>query len=457
MNIYIDVEISSRELDSKLLLATLAASRGHKVIVSHSTEIILGLKSGALTPGIFHTTSLFPGSEKISRHQFMIDGDSKITSMDEEGGLIDHGYDKFASIRYSEQTLEQTSAVFGWGLEDAETLKRIYPKQSNKIYMTGSPRADLWKSNFSEYWGTPQNVPKKPFLLVSSNMFSVSRFVPFYQNIKHLKRLGFFKRDPDFFSNQFKMEAEDCRKTLAFIDAINYVAKNNNGFDIVFRPHPIENIEAWKVFLEDIPNVHVIQKQSITPWINNSFAIMHNNCTSAIEATFSGKPIVTYIPFKQEYRREIPNELGYRVETLKELSRTVNTLFDDMQSSDQNKSGKEIPEIVSKKIYFDKDQLAAEKIIKVWESFDNKSISKKINWIRFYWLLKVSNLRRIGGKIKKKLFPSRFGPYKENHKFPLLEKHDIRKRVKRLQHVLGIDEKIECNLLSKRTILIKKS
>ena len=34
MNIYLHVEISSRELDSKLLLATLAASRGHDIIVS---------------------------------------------------------------------------------------------------------------------------------------------------------------------------------------------------------------------------------------------------------------------------------------------------------------------------------------------------------------------------------------------------------------------------------------
>ena len=34
MNIYISVEISYRELDSSLLLATLAASKGHQVIIS---------------------------------------------------------------------------------------------------------------------------------------------------------------------------------------------------------------------------------------------------------------------------------------------------------------------------------------------------------------------------------------------------------------------------------------
>ena len=38
MNIYLHVEISARELDSKLVLAILAASRGHEVIVFEATD-----------------------------------------------------------------------------------------------------------------------------------------------------------------------------------------------------------------------------------------------------------------------------------------------------------------------------------------------------------------------------------------------------------------------------------
>ena len=43
MNIYIQVEITSRELDSKLLLAVLAASHGHQVVVSNLKEITKGV------------------------------------------------------------------------------------------------------------------------------------------------------------------------------------------------------------------------------------------------------------------------------------------------------------------------------------------------------------------------------------------------------------------------------
>ena len=457
MNIYIDVEISSRELDAKLLLAIIAASRGHDVLVSHLTEIMLGFKSGLLKPGIFHTTSLAPSNDKILRHKKIKDNGSKITSIDEEGGLIDKGYDKFSKLRYSEKTLEQSAAVFGWGSEDTETLKRVYPNQSQKIFNTGSPRADLWRSNFLKYWGSPKNIPKRPYLLISSNMFSVSRFRPFYQNIEHLKNLGFFQRDPEFFFDQFKMEAEDSQKTLNFIYAINHIAKHNNGFDIVLRPHPVENIDAWKIFLEDIPNVFVNNNHSITPWINNSFAIMHNSCTSAIEATISGKPIITYTPFDQKYFREIPNELGYKVKTLEKLSETVKTLFNERKLEKNKDQLNKIPDIISKKIHIDKSELSAEKMIKIWEGLDNKNLSKKNNLIMFKAILKISNLRRVGGKIKKKLFPSHFGIFKENYKFSLLEKKDIYNRIKKLTNALGINEKINCDLISNRTILIRKS
>ena len=69
MNIYIHLENIIRELDSKLLLATLAASRGHEVIISNIEAIEKGIRRGLLAPGIFHTKSLTPGPIKISNHK----------------------------------------------------------------------------------------------------------------------------------------------------------------------------------------------------------------------------------------------------------------------------------------------------------------------------------------------------------------------------------------------------
>ena len=143
MNIYLHVEIIARELNSKLLLATIAASRGHQVLISDLVGIEKGVNKEAITPGIFHTKSLSAYKDKIMRHKKMIEKGFLITSMDEEGNLNDYGYEIDVKTRFSDETVNLASAIFGWGSDDVNTLKKIYPNHSSKIFKTGSPRADL--------------------------------------------------------------------------------------------------------------------------------------------------------------------------------------------------------------------------------------------------------------------------------------------------------------------------
>jgi hypothetical protein len=311
--------------------------------------------------------------------------------------------------------------------------------------------------HFAGYWGKVSATPKKPFLLVSSNLASANNMRPLYETIVILRNGGYFQRDPMLFKKQFEVVAEDYRMTLAFIEAIRHLAQSTEGFDIVLRPHPVENIEAWKVYLDDIPNVHVIREGSITAWVNSAFALMHNGCTTAIEATISGKPVITYLPFKQEYAREIPNELGEHVESLEDLTHTVNNLFS--KSSDFGKASSQTPisKLVSNKVCLDDTEFAAEKIVKVWEGFENGKSSKSSDWKKFQWLLKLYKARSIVGSILRSAFPDKFGrPAEENYKFPPLDEKDIRDRVNRLQNVLGMNVELKCKLLSEQTILIRK-
>ena len=170
---------------------------------------------------------------------------------------------------------------------------------------------------------------------------------------------------------------------------------------------------------------------------------MHNGCTTALETTVSGKPLLTYSPFQREYFQEILNTLGYNIKTKEELLIKANDIFNSEKISNQKKIEIKIPETISKKLDIDKNELAAEKILKIWESLDDKTLSKPNNWIKFYLLLGI-------------LFPNKFKPFKKNYKFPQFNENDIRGRVSRLQSLLGIEKKLECKFLSERTLLIKK-
>ena len=84
---------------------------------------------------------------------------------------------------------------------------------------------------------------------------------PFFENIKLERSAGYFQRDPDMFSRNFAIAADHYRMTYAFIEAIRHLAMSNTDYDIVLRPHPTESIEAWKVFLEGIPNSSCDQRK----------------------------------------------------------------------------------------------------------------------------------------------------------------------------------------------------
>lgn len=457
MNIYLHVEISSREFHSKLLLATLAAERGHDVIVSDLEFILKGLLRDWLPSGIFYTKSLTPSKTKIDRHEKLIKKGTKITSIDEEANLnVDH-YEDFSKERYSEKTIKQSSAVFGWGDQDYKTLKKIYHKQKSKLYKTGSPRVDLWRSSFSKYWGKPKMMPKKPYLLISSNT-NVCDYKSFSERINLQREIGYFKRSPKLFKQAFMWKSNDFLKAFIFIEAIQDLMTNNNKFDVVFRPHPTENIDCWKILLEGIPNVHVIREGPIDPWVHNAFAVMHHGCTTAIETTISQKPLVTYAPPELKdhvLNNYLPNKLGHIARTKKNLIKKINFLY---KNSKNNYKIKSLPLGIKKKIYIDNKELSSLKIIKIWEKIDGNKANKSINPLKMIFFIFFMKINKFAGNLLKIIFPSKFsrlGSKKNKPKLPPLDIKDIREHVERLRDILKIDKNIDCKLISQNTIRIK--
>ena len=130
------------------------------------------------------------------------------------------------------------------------------------------------------------------------------------------------------------MRSDDYKRSIALIDAINYLGNNNDDkFDIIFRPHPTEDTDGWKFLLDGIPNVRVIHEGSINKWVNSSFAVLHSGCTTALEATVSEKPLITFDPFKPSlFLGQLANKLGHRVENLEDLLKTANMLLDNYKN-----------------------------------------------------------------------------------------------------------------------------
>lgn len=449
MNIYIHVEIASRELDSKLLLATRAAQRGHTVILGNLATLKKLLTKGILPSGVFHTKSLTPKDAKIQFHSWLRSIGHEVTSLDEEAGIACDDYESFVSTRYAAETLESSSAVFCWGQQDYQSLVNQYPAHSERILLAGSPRCDLWKSQFRAYWPTIQRFDR-PYLLVASNFgLPLAR-----QSFSHTIR---WYRDKNLLSTELEKRvygraSENIRMIYEFVQAIRFLSDAIPDLPIVLRPHPWEDPAAWLQLLPQRPNIHVIREGPITPWIQHCLALMHNGCTSAMEAFVAGVPVITYCPFKQDYELAAANCIGTRVENSENLGSLVKAMHAGHPAPSETKKASDA---VRHRLHYDEESLAADKIVGIWErlgaALPNTSPDRRAigNFLRKRRFAKLRE--RFMGK-------SREAAGKSNHtKFPPFQETILAAQIQRLASCLNEQDVPKVKVLDERLALVTPS
>ena len=89
-------------------------------------------------------------------------------------------------------------------------------------------------------------------------------------------------------------EIENVAKTLdreakIFAELIKKIVSDNPNLLFILRPHPVSSISEWNKLLGDHRNLHIIYKDSADPWIMNAKYLIHSGCTTGIQARFARK------------------------------------------------------------------------------------------------------------------------------------------------------------------------
>jgi hypothetical protein len=92
------------------------------------------------------------------------------------------------------------------------------------------------------------------------------------------------------------------------------------GRTIVVRPHPSERHEPWQKLAEQRPNVHVLNEGNVVPWLMAARMLIHNGCTTAVEAAVLGTAAVEYQPVTSELQSPLPNAVSYHASTVEEVT-----------------------------------------------------------------------------------------------------------------------------------------
>jgi surface carbohydrate biosynthesis protein len=363
--IYLPIEVSRRELCSKTMLAYKLAGQGISTIIFEHTYFD---RYGWKYPGIYIGKNFFrteaPHDKKY--YNLIKKKNIHIWHLDEEGGIYTKNQEElenFLEARLDVSQLKDDDRLYCWG----ESQKKIFQKKNiNKIdiKISGSPNFEILKEKYnSAYLDFDYKLTKnlKNFILINT------KFVYINPRKNYEAALGSNSGNDNLrFKRVWKNYLqEDSFMISEFINLTDNISKHYKDETIVLRPHPEEDVSIYKFFLKENPNVIVTNEGPVDSWIRLAKVVLQYGCTTAVQADFAKKPVMTFVPksikntdFKMDY---FSNKIGQEISNFEDFK----FYFDQLDISKDNKevwidniSDKDSIEFFSREIlsYVEKDK-----------------------------------------------------------------------------------------------------
>lgn len=333
VSLIVPVENQVRELDPKLLLACAAAERGFQVFLGSRTRVDFRIAS--FPRGLYLSKGMTPKSAKMFRIMRALG--HAIAALDEEG-LVYHSADEYYARRVSDATLEQITTLFAWGDESADLLRSHRGFPGTTLCVTGNPRIDLLRPELRPYFGAEvERIRERlgPFILLNTNFSKVNAYFPRMNLLVPPPSSG---ATPELGAAGIGLprdfaEGLAAHKRALFDHFREMIPALHEAFpehQIVVRPHPSENRDPWKLAAKDLERVHVIHEGNVIPWLAASRALIHNGCTTGIEAFLLETPALCYRPVTADvFDLDLPNALSQQCFNLDELRGTLREVLNE--------------------------------------------------------------------------------------------------------------------------------
>ena len=439
----IPVENQVRELDAKLLLACVAANKGLHAVIGPKREIEFRIAS--FPRSIFLSKSLrignrkfFPTTRKLGH---------EIVAWDEEA-LVHLPPDIYFSRRLSPVGLAHVSHLFAWG-EDNAALWRQYPElpPGIPIHVTGNPRNDLLRPEMRDFYkeelGNIQSNYHR-FILVNTNFNHVNAYhlaQNLFQPVKSIGETPVFGQAARGMPRDYAEGLQAHKQALfeKFLEMIPAVEEACPGYAIIVRPHPTENQAVYHQLAERCQRVHVTNAGNVVPWLMAARALIHNGCTTGVEAHVMGVPAISFRPHVNDVYDEgfyqLPNRLSHQSFDLASLKSTLNSILEGHIGA---ADGDERRALIQHHLAGIEGPLACEKIVdvlaRVVDDLRRRSKPPALNRMEGWYR---TTKRRIRQRIKSHLPGSTKSRSFERHRYPEMTREEIETRLKRFQNILG--------------------
>jgi hypothetical protein len=151
----------------------------------------------------------------------------------------------------------------------------------------------------------------------------------------------------------------------------------------------------WEELSEAHPDKIIVAREgNVIPWLQASEAVLHNGCTTAVEAFFLDRPVIAFRPEKNlELETELPNHISIQVSTEEDLLALLEKVTEE-----DSKSREERIEYARKFLVAGDGPFSSERMIDALPEVENHSAGE-LNSFRYLKDRVYFALRNLAGKL----------------------------------------------------------
>ena len=457
----IPVENQVRELDPKLLLACIAVKHGFSVIIGSHREIDLRIAS--FPRSMYLNKSMTERNLKMFRIMRKIG--HEILTWDEEA-LVHLPEETYYSRRLSPIAIRYNSDLFAWGEDNAE-LWRQYPHlpADMPIHVTGNPRSDMLRPEMRSFYEPEAAEIRKTygrFILVNTNFNHVNAFFPPQNLFRPPATPG---EEPEFgkaavgMSREFAEGLRNHKQAIfeAFKTLIPILDQRYPEHRIIIRPHPTESQQPYLDIANRSERVEVTNEGNVVPWLMATDVVIHNGCTTGVEAYMMRVPAISYRCRIDEtydmgfYR--LPNLISLQCFDLDQLHGTLAKILNgELGAAD----GAEREALVKHYLAAQDGPLACERIVAVLEQkVKGRPLIPRPGMGDLLAGIAKANYRRVYKRIKNYIPGTHAPPVFHRHRYPGISLQELLKRTDRIQQALGDVSQIKAKQISEQIFLLQ--
>lgn len=337
--IFFPVETINRELDVRLFLACAYVRPKHRIFVGfHGVIYSLARR---MRGGLFvgkHFLLKAAARESYARYHALKDRAFLCVHLDEEGAVYpgnEENWQHRLSWLLDPCALSAEDYVCTWGDFQRDYYLSLDPSCAANIRTTGHPRFDLYKLPYRRYFDADATRLKEKygdFILINGNFTIANNGLGLQETFS--ERCGYYPTEQIVAGatgtrrQYFELWASVAHVTVNFVRLVNRLSLEFPNVNIVIRPHPTEDWDYYRIIFNGVPNVHVEHTGSVAPWLLACAVVIHDGCTTAIEAYLNETPIINYRSVEdvaQEFF--LPSIFGFKLSTEGDVVEKVRALL----------------------------------------------------------------------------------------------------------------------------------